>query len=830
VPAFSIPGFEADDAIGTLVKKARAAGVDVYVCSKDKDMGQLLGPGVFLYDTKNDVVIDEAKWIEERGVRPDQVVDYLALMGDASDNIPGAKGIGEKTAAKLISQYGTLAELLARVGELKGKQKENIEAFAPQAELSRRLATLNCDVPVPFDPAALTPKPVDPAKVGPIWAELGFHSLLAELPPVPGAATVVLAGTPFHKLIAELGLDKVRSSQPAGEPTLTGGVKHPDQPRRVYKTVDTPEALAELVSALRSAGRFALDTETTAAAAMSCELVGLSFSAAPGEAWYVPVRGLMIDRFLPAAHVLAALKPVLEDPAIKKCGQNAKFDLLVLRNHGVEVRGVDFDTMVAAYCIDPARREFNLDALSLDVFGHVKIATTEVIGKGRRQTTMDQVPVAAVAEYACEDADYTGRLRGVLESRLDAVGVRRLFEQVEMPLTAVLADMETAGITVDAAVLKRMSGELGVRLTELRDRITAAAGVEFNIDSPRQLGDVLFGKLGLPRSRKTASGAAATDVDVLEELAERHPVPGLVLEYRQLAKLKGTYVDALPGLINRRTGRVHTVFHQTVAQTGRLSSADPNLQNIPIRTDIGRSIRAAFTAGKPGDVLLTADYSQIELRLLAHFSGDEVLTDAFRAERDIHRFVASQVFGVPEADVTADMRRKAKAVNFGIIYGQTPFGLSRATGMSTGEARSFIDEYFRRYPKVRTFINDAVRLTTQTGVAPTLLGRKRRVEAITSSNRAMRGFGERLAVNTVLQGSAADLIKTAMVNIHARIRQEGRPSRMLLQIHDELVFELPASAVEAEKAMIVQEMTSALPLSVPLRVDAAWGRNWLEVG
>jgi DNA polymerase-1 len=831
VPTFIVPGFEADDIIGTLTKRARAAGIEVVLCSKDKDMGQLLGPGVVLYDTRNDVVIDEKTWTEERGIRPDQVIDYLALMGDASDNIPGAKGIGEKTAAKLISQYGTLANLLAHVGELKGKQKENIEAFAAQAELSRSLATLRCDVPLPVELAALSPRPLDPAKVAPVFQELGFNSLLNELPSGAAGAPVPAGDTPFHKLIVELGLDTARAPTESESAADVSAIpKRPNAPRTAYTTVDTPEKLAGLVAALRTAGRFALDTETTAAAALNCALVGLSFSWAAGEAFYVPVCGLMIDKFLTLSEALTALRPVLEDPAIKKCGQNAKFDMLVLRRHGVEVRGVEFDTMLAAYCIDPARREFNLDALSRDVFGHTKIPTTDVIGKGRKQTTMDQVPVPVVSEYACEDADYTWRLRAALEPALDAAGVRPLFEKLEMPLMHVLADMEAAGITVDPAVLRKMSGELEIRLTELRGRIVAAAGVEFNIDSPKQLGDVLFGKLGLPRGRKTATGTAATDVEVLEELSERHPVPGLVLEYRQLAKLKGTYVDTLPALINRRTGRVHTVFHQAVAQTGRLSSSDPNLQNIPIRTDIGRSIRAAFTAGAAGNVLLTADYSQIELRLLAHFSGDPTLTEAFRNERDIHRFVASQVFAVPESEVNSDMRRKAKAVNFGIIYGQTPFGLSRATGMSPAEARSFIDEYFRRYPKVREFINDAIRLTTQTGYAPTIAGRKRRVEAIDSADRATRGFGERLAVNTVLQGSAADLIKAAMVNIAARIRRENRPGRMLLQIHDELVFELPESAAAAEQAMIVEEMTTALPLKVPLRVDAAVGRNWLEVG
>jgi DNA polymerase-1 len=843
IPTFSVEGFEADDVIGTLTRRARDAGMDVVICSKDKDMGQLLGPGVTLYDVRNDVVIDEKKWIEERGVRPDQVVDYLALMGDASDNIPGAKGIGEKTAAKLISQFGSLDALLARTAELKGKQKENIEAFAPEAALSKKLATICCDAPVTADFAALRPRQADPARIVPLFRELGFASLLNDLVPpgwearhaVQGGASPVNPDTPFGGLVAELGLTAPSAAAPADadlefDPAKMGGAAAQPAAKGVYHTVDTPELFEAFLSRLREQTSFAFDTETTGLDAMSADLVGMSFAWTPGEAYYLPLRGPMTDRKLEMQPTLAALRPVLEDAAVRKTGQNIKYDLLVMRSHGVAMTGIDFDPMVAAYCLDPARREFGIDPLCKDFFGYDKIPTEALLGKGRKALNMDEVEVVRVAEYAGEDADFALRLRHELEPQLAPAGVGPLFSDVEMPLVAVLADMEEAGIAVDAQFLAGMSKQLDDKIRLLRDEIVTQAGVDFNPDSTKQLGEVLFGKLGLKRVRKTAGGAAATDVDVLSELADEHPVPGLVLEYRQLTKLKGTYVDALPTLINRRTGRVHTKFNQTGAQTGRLSSSDPNLQNIPVRTELGRSIRRAFTAGKPGHVLLTADYSQIELRLLAHFSGDAALVEAFRSDRDIHRFVAAQVFGVAEDQVTPEMRYKAKAVNFGIIYGQSDWGLARSTGMSVKEAREFIRGYFARYATVKRFIDDCIRLTTVTGVAPTVLGRKRKVEAIHSSNRSMRAFGERLAVNTVLQGSAADLIKVAMVNIHRRLRGENRPGRMLLTIHDELVFEVPEDAVETERAMIAEEMTRALPLTVPLKVDTAWGRTWLEVG
>jgi DNA polymerase-1 len=875
VPVFEAAGFEADDVLGTLVKLGRAKGMDVYVCSKDKDFGQLLEPGVFLYDTRTDAVIDEAKWVAEWGVKPSQVIDLLALMGDTSDNIPGAKGVGEKTAAKLIGQFGSLDALLARTGELKGKQKENIEAFAAQAPLSKRLVTINTAVPLTVDFSALHPRPANPLKVVPLFRELGFRTLLEELvpdadsldlsdappppPPPPrkprdgqpsdngSAATATATGTaaptgepekptPYQELVTRLGLDKTMRDPAADDgldfdpAKLSATAAATDEAPPDYRIVDTPELLAALATELSAQRLIAFDTETDGLNPHADRLVGLSFSWKAGQGWYVPVIAPLPGKALPVDEVLAALKPVLENPAVAKTGQNAKFDILVLRAHGVELRGLAFDSMVAAACVDPARREVNIDALAADYLGLEKIATEELIGKGKKQITMADVPVHGVAEYAGQDADYAYRLKTVLEPELDRVGVRRLFEDVELPLVAVLADMEAAGIRIDPVPLERMSVELDKQISQLRHKIIQSAGVEFNPDSPKQLADVLFKMLKLKGRKRTSTGVKSTDVDVLNDLADQHPVPAMMLEYRQLSKLKGTYVDALPQLISPADGRVHAIFRQTGAETGRISSSDPNLQNIPTRTAVGRQIREAFVAGRPGDVLLTADYSQIELRLLAHFSGDETLIEAFRADRDIHRFVAAQVFGVPEDKVTSDQRYKAKTVNFGIIYGQSAFGLSRTTGMRVGEAREFINEYFARYPRVQRFINDCIRTTERSGIAPTVLGRKRKVEAIGSTNRSMRGFGERLAVNTVLQGSAADLIKTAMVNIHRKLNAAKLPARLLLQIHDELVFELPESRAEEVGRLVTAEMTAALPLTVPLKVDVAWGRNWREVG
>jgi DNA polymerase-1 len=583
-----------------------------------------------------------------------------------------------------------------------------------------------------------------------------------------------------------------------------------------------------LAAQLRQQDCFAFDTETTGLNPMASELVGLSVCWSAGSGYYVPVRGA-IGHVLPLADVVRALKPIFEDARIRKVGQNTKYDMLVLRQVGIEVANVAFDSMIASFVLQPERRTHGIDSLAFDLLAHRMIPITDLIGKGKEQITIDQVDTRRVCEYAAEDADFALRLKELFEPRLRGHHAERLFYDVEMPLVEVLTEMEQHGVAIDASVLQQMSGVLAQRMEELTSALHRAAGHPFNVDSPMQLAKVLFDEQSLGVIRTTKTGRS-TDAETLAALAAStdNPIPKLVLEYRELAKLKGTYVDTLPKMVSPKTGRVHTNFNQTGAITGRLSSSDPNLQNIPIRTDVGREIRRAFVAGRPDHLLLVADYSQIELRLLAHFSSDEKLREAFRSNQDVHAAVAAEVYSVPLAQVTRQQRGRAKSVNFGIIYGQTPTGLARNIGITVGEAKDFIARYFARYPGIRAFIQRSIDEARRRGHAETILGRRRPIPELQSRNRALVAFGERIAVNTVVQGSAADLIKVAMINIHREIRQKQRPARMILQVHDELVFEVPAAAVEAEADMIRTMMTTAIPLEVPIAVDLHWARNWLE--
>ncbi len=813
VPILRVPGFEADDVIATLVEQARGRDLDVFLVSRDKDLEQLLSDRVRMYDPGKGEVIGPAELWKEKGYRPEQVVEVQTLTGDTVDNVPGVKGVGPKTAARLIAAYGTAEEVVRHADELTPAQKANVLAFADRLALSRKLVTLRRDVPLDRSIDDLRFEGLRAEAIRPIFERLGFTRLLAQLDEIS-------PGRPRAPVIAD-------SLFPLETPPAAPHASRATSDAR-YRLIDTPEGFEEFLGELRRQRRFAFDTETTSLDPISAQLVGMSFSWRAGEAWYLAFRGIG-GRLLDCAATLERLRPILEDEAVRKVGQNLKYDLSVVNQHGVAVGGVDFDTMIASYVLDATRRSHGIDALALDLLGYRKIPTSELLGTGRSRIRMDQVETARVSEYACEDADITWRLYELFAPQLAAEGVEELFRETEMPLVEVLARMEQNGVALDTGILAAMSRTIAARLKELRDEIYAAVGHPFNIESTRQLAEVLFDELGL-RIIKHTRTARSTDAETLATLAEEtgHLVPRRMLEYRELVKLANTYVDPLPGMINPKTGRLHASFNQTGAVTGRLSSSDPNLQNIPIRTELGRQIRRAFVPGDKDHVLLTADYSQIELRVLAHFCKDAALVRAFAEGQDIHAFVASQVYDVPAAAVTKEQRGRAKAVNFGIIYGQGAQGLARQTGMTVPEARMFIDRYFQRYPGIRRFIDACVDQARRDGFVRTILGRRRRIDDIRSQNRQAAAQAERLAVNTVVQGSAADLIKRAMIGIDRRIRGEGRPSRMLIQVHDELVFEVPRAAVEAEADMIRHEMTTALPLDVPIQVDIAWGDNWLE--
>jgi DNA polymerase-1 len=804
VPIYRLPRFEADDLIATIVERLRDEDVRIYIVSRDKDLEQLLSDRVRLFDPGKDAEMDVAALWEAKGYTPEQAVEVQTLAGDSTDNIPGVPGVGMKTAAKLICQYGSAAAVIEHADELSPKMGERIKAFADQLPITRQLVTLRRDVPFDFELRDCALDRLSPSAVRPIFEELGFNRLTEALEALaPASASATPRAEPAPQTTARAESEK-------------------------YTLVDTPEKFADFVGQLAARAQFAFDTETTGLNAVEVDVVGLSFAWKAGEAHYLPVRAVM-GTTLPLADVVRRLKPIFENPSIAKVGQNAKYDMLVLRQLGITVAGLRFDTMLASYLLDPMGRSHALDALAKNLLGHEMIPITDLIGKGKDQLTMDQVDTRQVCEYAAEDADYTWRLKEILEPQIAGSHIETLFHDTEMPLVEVLAEMEHNGIALDCGLLKRLGATLEDRLIELTRDVHQAAGRVFNLDSPKQLAEVLFDEQGFQVVRKTKTGRS-TDAETLEALAVQtdHPLPKLILQYRELSKLKNTYVDTLPKMVCRRTGRVHASFNQTGAITGRLSSSDPNLQNIPVRTDLGKQIRAAFVAGDAESVLLTADYSQVELRLLAHFCKDTALLDAFQRGHDIHRAVAAQVNGVAVEEVTPAQRSAAKAVNFGIIYGQTPFGLSRSLGIPVGEARAFIDTYFLRYPGIRLFIDRCIDEAKRTGYAQTILGRRRPIPELKSRNPGQASFGERIAVNTVVQGSAADLIKRAMLDIHRELKGGGHPARMLIQVHDELVFEAPKRDVEREAAMIREKMEHAIPLDVPIVVDIAWGRTWAD--
>ncbi len=832
IPALCLEGYEADDIIGTLARKAAGDGIDVLICSKDKDILQLLDHNIRTYDIKTGKITDSATMKQEMGIAPKQIIDCLALEGDAIDNVPGVPLIGEKTARELIRQYGDLDNLYAHADEIKGKRGENLRNAREQAYLSRSLVTLDCNVPIEMDYDTLALTEPDKVRLTEIFTELGFNRLLAQI----GAKQEQTQPSPPGE-----------PSNQSGSPPALGGDPEPTQPgaavlqgprdltRRgsagtlahTYTLVDTPEKFDTFLAELRKQTLISVDTETTSRNAMRAELVGLSFSWQPGRAYYLAVRGPLGCRHLDIAVVRRELGPILTDERVKKIGQNLKYDMTILRNARMPLGGVYFDTMVASYVLDPERMSHSLDNLALDFLNYESIPIVNLIGKGKNQLTFDLVDLDTACEYSGEDADITYQMYLCLKERLEKEPqLNRLFQEVEMPLVEVLTDLEYNGVSIDTGLLRHMSGELDQAIGQVAEQIYKEAGAVFNIDSPKQLGEVLFDKLRLIPGR-LGKANRSTDAEVLDDLADQHPIANLILEYRTLGKLKNTYVDKLGAIIDPKTGRVHTSFNQTVTATGRLSSSNPNLQNIPIRTELGRKIRAAFVPERKDDCILSADYSQIELRLLAQFSGDETLRAAFTADQDIHRFVASQIYNVPLDQVTSEMRSRCKTVNFGIIYGQGALGLARNIGMSQAEAKQFIAAYFARYGSIRAFIDQCIAKAKRTGYAETILGRRRKIVDIRSKNQGRRAQAERLAVNTVIQGSAADLIKVAMVAIHRRIKAEKLPIRMILQVHDELVFEVPITEADKHAKWIAEEMINAIHFDVPLKVDTKCGPSWL---
>ncbi len=810
IPLLAQAGFEADDIVGTLAARAEREGYDVILVTADKDFAQLVSESVRIWDPMKDEEMGpaevEAKW----GVPPEKFVDLQALMGDTTDNVPGVPGIGEKTAAALIQQFGGFDEILASTAEIKRpKQRESIKENVEIARISRALCTIKRDLPLEGD--------LESCRLGDADFEASRKLFLDELE----------FKRDFMEELPGYGASGQEEDAPE-ETTSPSGTDESD-----YHVVRTLKELKSALRELERAGRFAFDLETTSLDPMKARIVGLSLSASPGRAFYVPVGHETVDSGpqLRLEDVLEEASRLLESPTVEKIGQNVKYDVAVLEENGYGVRGPLFDTMLASYllrsdhtALGAGRTRHGIDHLAQEFFGIRTIKYADLCGKGVKEIPFSHVPIDAAAPYACQDADLAYRLAEVMAPQLRDAGLMNLFEELEIPLLRVLIDMERAGIRLDQDLLQNMGKELEARLAGMRDHIHELAGEEFNVNSTQQLRVILFEKLNLPVIKKTKTGAS-TDIDTLQKLAPQHPLPQEILSFRQLFKLKSTYVDTLPELVNPDTGRIHARFNQTVAATGRLSSSDPNLQNIPVRTDLGRQIRQAFLP-EEGWKLLSADYSQIELRVLAHFTNDTALVDAFGKGEDIHATTASAVYGVPLDEVNSEMRRVAKAVNFGIIYGQGAFGLSQAIGIPQSEARSFIETYFERFASVPAFVDGTIEDGRMRGYVSTIMGRRRYLPDLNSRNRNLKNAAERTAVNSVIQGSAADIIKRAMIAIAARLNRERREARMLVQVHDELLFEIPPREVESVAALVEEEMKGAMRLHVPIEVDVSAGKNW----
>jgi len=819
LPLLRIEGVEADDVIGTLAKRAEREGLRVVISTGDKDMAQLVSARVTLVNTMTDTALDRAGVKARFDVYPEQIVDYLALVGDASDNIPGVPKVGPKTAAKWLNEYTTLDNLLDHRDAIEGKVGESLRGHLQELALSRQLATIRCDVDLALGPGDLARSDADVARLREIYSRLELRSLLRQLPGGHAAG------------------DAVQAPRAAAESTVAqddppqARATHPVAPaERSYELVLTDAEFERWMQRLERADLVAFDTETTSLDYMQAEIVGVSFCVEPGHAAYVPLAHAYpgAPQQLERARVLDRLAPLLGDASREKVGHHLKYDAHVLRNHGIEMRGMKYDSMLESYVLNSTATRHDLDSTARHYLGVETIHYEDVAGKGAKQLPFAEVPVETAAEYSAEDSDVSLRLHHALWPQIRRVPkLECLYESIEQPLVPVLLDMEHTGVLVDAGRLRRQSHEISKSLLELERKAHATAGGSFNLDSPKQLQEILFGKLGLPVQRRTATGQPSTAEDVLEELADEYELPRVILDYRGLAKLKSTYTDKLPGQVNPRTGRVHTSYHQAVAATGRLSSTDPNLQNIPIRTPEGRRIRQAFIPPS-GHVLVAADYSQIELRIMAHLSGDESLLTAFAEDRDIHQATAAEVFGLPTSQVTADQRRAAKAINFGLIYGMSAFGLARQLGIERGAAQQYVDLYFQRYPGVKRYMDETRTTARELGYVETVFGRRLYLPEIRSRNNQLRQYAERSAINAPMQGTAADIIKRAMIEVHHWLATSRPAARIVMQVHDELVFEVREEAVDWLETGVRERMAAAAELRVPLKVGLGRGANWDE--
>lgn len=821
IPIIEKAGFEADDVIGTLAKVAEKKGFQVFMVTPDKDYAQLVSPNIFMYKPKrmgNEMEILGVEQVCENFQiqNPLQVIDILGLMGDASDNIPGCPGIGPKTAMKLVGEFGGIDGVYQNIEQLKGKQKESLEAFEDQVRLSRKLAEIILDVPVEFNQEDLLLSNPDTTKLRELFLELEFRTMAEKLGSAPPKA-VETAPLPFEQGTLFSVVEQTLPESSTGQSTLSSTDHH-------YILINSEEKIKELVGTLSLQKAFCFDTETTGLDTQNDQLVGLSFSFKAKEAYYVPIpfeQQEALDR-------VSLFKDLFATANILKIGQNMKFDILMLTRYGIEIKGEYFDTMVAHYLIQPDLRH-NLDYLSDVYLNYKKVSTEELIGKrGKNQLSMRDVELEQIKEYACEDADITFQLKEILDQELSSASLKELFATVEMPLLKVLVQMEISGLTIDPKALDDYAIILRVQIDELENTIIELAGEPFNISSPKQLGIILFEKLLLdPKAKKTKTKQYSTGEEILVNLQDKHPIVNKILEYRGLKKLLSTYVEALPKLINPRTGKIHSSFNQTIAATGRLSSTNPNLQNIPIRDESGREIRKAFVPSDSDHLFLSADYSQIELRIMAAVSGDKVMTEAFQNGEDIHAATAAKIFDVKLIDVTADMRRKAKTANFGILYGISAFGLSQRLQISRAEAKKLIDDYYANFSTIKNYMDTQLDLARERGFVETIMGRKRYLNDINSANAAVRSFAERNAINAPIQGSAADIIKVAMINIYKRFEELNLNSKMILQVHDELNFDVLKSELEVVKEIIKTEMEQAVKLTVPLEIELKAAENWL---
>ncbi|MCC7232186.1 MAG: DNA polymerase I [Bacteroidia bacterium] len=834
IPVLSMDGYEADDIIGTLAKQAEKEGFETYMMTPDKDYGQLVDKHTFIYKPprgggKAEILGEKeicSRWeIEHVG----QVIDILGLMGDAVDNIPGIPGVGEKTAIQLIKQFGSVENLLENTDQLKGKLKEKVENNREKAIQSRRLATILTDVPLTFQPEEMEIKGADKSALRILFTELEFVRLAEQLQLNEGNPAEVRIMPQVASPAVTRAPDLFSSNDPDSEMEETAGTQRTHltikEVQHNYRIAADREQQEQLLKSLLAEKHVCFDTETTGLNVFSAELVGMSFSIKPHEAWYVPVPA---DR-TEAMETLERFRAFFESPEHGKIGQNIKFDLSVLKRYGIELKGDLFDTMIAHFLIRPEMRH-NMDALAETYLNYSPVSIETLIGKkGKDQKNMRDVDLDTISEYAAEDADVTYQLYRVFAPRLQDTGTLKLFNDVEMPLVPVLAGMESEGIHIDRQALQDLSAILAKDILAAEKQIQELAGTRFNVSSPKQVGEVLFEKLNISdKPAKTKTGQYSTSEDVLSKLESKHPIVRSILDYRELVKLKNTYVDVLPELVDKATGRIHTSFNQVVAVTGRLSSDNPNLQNIPVRTERGKEIRKAFIPRNEKFILMSADYSQIELRIIAELSGDVGMLEAFTRGEDIHSTTASKVYGVPFGEVTPDMRRKAKMVNFGIIYGISAFGLADRLNISRTEAKEIIENYFRQYPSVREYMDQSIEKARKKGYVETILGRRRYLRDINSANATVRGFAERNAINAPIQGSAADMIKIAMIRIHDDIRKNKMNTRMLLQVHDELVFDAAIGEVDELRLLVQDRMKHALPLKVPVEVGIGTGKTWLE--